>query len=312
MTIYQKIYYYYESKQNIPFRELHNTIVNICDFVKPITSNIQPIKYIEYFFDNIDFDKIDKKATKEETLKYCNAIYYGLEQLFKADINSEILNYQNNISKLSKEQIQETQIKLIEIIGNLKRQARTCEAEVNFSIRYNLLYKSIETKKRLYAIDYQIIISHFNETIINGLLSSFEIINDTFKEITPLLKFEKDQPVESKIDKFKAQLYKFGFFELSKVKQLSEQNKQILVELISSKQMPYGIAMFDELGFCEYLDIEQGTKYKANIILSKLYNENAKDGTSAKHLRRSLIKPLERYKAGEYKEIVKTDYKKLK
>ncbi len=76
--------------------------------------------------------------------------------------------------------------------------------------------------------------------------------------------------------------------------------------------MPYGIAMFDFLGFCEHLDRELGTKYKANKILSNLYNESAKDGTSAKHLRRSLFKPLPRYKAGEHKETVKTDYQKLK
>lgn len=76
--------------------------------------------------------------------------------------------------------------------------------------------------------------------------------------------------------------------------------------------MPYGIAMFDELGFCDYLDNEQGTKYKANTILSRLYNEKAKDGTSSKHYRRSLIRPTKRYKAGEYKETVKKDYQKLK
>ncbi len=120
------------------------------------------------------------------------------------------------------------------------------------------------------------------------------------------------QQTETKTDKLKAELGKYGFFELLKVKQLSEPNKQSLVEILGKNPMPYGIAMFDYLGFCEYLDREQGTKYKADQILSRLYNPNAKDGTSAKHYRRSLVKPLTRYKAGEYKEIVKTDYNKLK
>jgi hypothetical protein len=120
------------------------------------------------------------------------------------------------------------------------------------------------------------------------------------------------QQTETKTDKLKADLGEYGFFEMPKVKELSEPNKQSLIELISKNLMPYGIAMFDYLGFCEYLDREQGTKYKANYILSKLYNEKAKDGTSAKHYRRSLIKPLPRYKAGEYKQTVKTDYQKLK
>lgn len=117
---------------------------------------------------------------------------------------------------------------------------------------------------------------------------------------------------ETKTDKLKTELGKYGFFELPKVKQLSEPNKQSLVELISTNPMSYGIAMFDELGFCEHLDNEQGVKYKANKILSRLYNPDAKDGTSAKHYRSSLVKPSPRYKAGAYKETVKTDYQKLK
>ncbi|WP_273212719.1 hypothetical protein [Runella zeae] len=130
---------------------------------------------------------------------------------------------------------------------------------------------------------------------------------DIFNEATP-----PTTSTETKTDKLKNELGKYGFFELPKVKQLSEPNKQRLIELIGTKPMPYGIAMFDELGFCEHLDNEQGVKYKANTILSRLYNPNAKDDTSAKHYRRSLVKPLQRYKAGEYKETVKTDYQKLK
>ena len=192
MNIEQKIFHYKETKWNIPFRELNHTIVTVCEWVKPIYPNIKPLKYFEYFFTEIDFDKIyfnkiDITPTKYETLKYCKAIYHGLEQLLKADISKAILNYQNNISKLPKEQIKETQIKLIELIGNLKRQARTNEAGISFDQCYNALYKSIEAKEKLLPIDYQILISHFNETILNDLLSSFEIINETFKEIIPLL-----------------------------------------------------------------------------------------------------------------------------
>jgi len=79
------------------------------------------------------------------------------------------------------------------------------------------------------------------------------------------------QQSETKTDKLKEQLTKYGFFELLKIKQLSEQNKQDLIDLIIKNKMPYGIAMFDFLGFCEYLDKEQGTKYKADNILSRLF-----------------------------------------
>lgn len=200
MNIEQKIFHYKEKKWNIPFRELYHTVVTVCEFVKPVCPNIEPLRYIEYFFAEIDFDKVENNSNKADTLKYCNAIYYGLEQLLKAEISKAILNYQNNISKLSKEQIQETQIKLIELIGNLKRQARTNEAGISFTQRYNALCKSIEVKESLFSIDYQILISHFNETILNDLLSSFEIINETFKEITPLLKVLPPQQAETKKD----------------------------------------------------------------------------------------------------------------
>jgi len=200
MNIEQKVFHYKHTKWNITFRELHHTVVTVCEFVKPIYPNIEPLKYIEYFFAEIDFDKIEYNTDKAENLKYCNAIYYGLEQLLKADISKAILNYQNNISKLSKEQIQETQIKLIELIGNLKRQARTNGAGISFTQRYNALYKSIEAKEKLFPIDYQILITNFNETIVNDLLSSFEIINETFDKITPLLKALPPQQTKTKTE----------------------------------------------------------------------------------------------------------------
>jgi hypothetical protein len=121
------------------------------------------------------------------------------------------------------------------------------------------------------------------------------------------------QQTENKADKLKEQLDKYGFFELPAVKLLSEIKQKALIDLISKNKMPYGIAMFDFLGFCEYLDNQQGTKYKADIVLSRFFNEKAKDGTSAKHYRRSLIKNTSsRYKAGEYTTIVQRDYEELK
>lgn len=183
----QRVTYYKVAKHNIPFLWLYDTVFTVCEWVKPITKNIEPVKYIEYFFTEIDFDKIEFIPTKDEAKKYFNAIYYGLEQLLKADISKAIHNYQNSISNLTKQQIQETQIQLIELIGNLKRQTRTNEAGISFTQRYNLLYKSIEAKETFSNIDYQNFIAHFNETISNDLLSSFEIINETFKEIAPLI-----------------------------------------------------------------------------------------------------------------------------
>jgi hypothetical protein len=97
LTTEKKIVYFKEAKCCVPFRELHHTIVTVCEFVKLIYPNIEPLKYFEYFFSEIDFDKIENNSNKAETLKYCNAIYYGLEQLLKADISKAIFqSYQKS------------------------------------------------------------------------------------------------------------------------------------------------------------------------------------------------------------------------
>lgn len=122
------------------------------------------------------------------------------------------------------------------------------------------------------------------------------------------------QPLETKTDKFKSELGKYGFFELPKVKQLSEPNQQSLIELIHSKSVPYRIAMFDFLGFLEYLMAKHFTSgkqlhkevgkwleisdrgIKGNIsVLNEVSNENRR-----------------LYTAYQHKQTVKKDYQKLK
>lgn len=237
LSFEQKVTYYKVAKYNIPFLWLYDTVFTVCEWVKPISQNIEPVKYIEYFFTEIDFDKIEFNITKGEAKKYFNAIYYGLEQLLKADISKAIQNYQNNISNLTKQQIQETQIQLIELIGNLKRQTRTNEAGISFTHRYNLLYKSIEAKKTFLNIDYQIFIAHFNETISNDLLSSFEIINETFKEIAPLIQDKTTNSQPNKEQKIEAPIIKLfcAIVHQSKliVKDIDESPEKFITKVIN-------------------------------------------------------------------------------
>lgn len=121
------------------------------------------------------------------------------------------------------------------------------------------------------------------------------------------------QPLKTRVDIFKERLQERGFYNLEKVKELSDRGQNELFEKLTNKMnMAYGIAMFDFLGFCEFLDIENGTKYKTNIFLSKLYNINAKDGTQARHYRNSLIKNKSRYTSYKHKEKVIKDYDNLK
>jgi hypothetical protein len=240
---------------------------------------------------------------------------------FYSEISFKIKGFNNPPTNIDKDGISE----YIRLINIDKKEWQHNLMVILLRAKYD---KLISMTKENFSLG--LALSHFEQTYkwenvyLNRLLKVFlkkhyrnllSWVLLEFNVYPQLEKFEwnnRIQQTETKTDKLKAELGKYGFFELPKVKQLSEPNKQSLVELISIKQMPYGIAMFDYLGFCEYLDQEQGTKYKADQILSRLFNNNAKDGTSAKHYRRSLIKPLQRYKAGEYKETVKTDYQKLK
>src|SRR5690554_3650792 len=61
-------------------------------------------------------------------------------------------------------------------------------------------------------------------------------------------------PIKTKADILKEQLSQYGFFELEKVKTLSEQSKVSIIEKIAESGLPYAIAMFDYLQFIPYLE----------------------------------------------------------
>lgn len=150
-----------------------------------------------------------------------------------------------------------------------------------------------------------------------------KILKDWFKdekkfidEITPLLKVLPCPPTETKTDKLRTILSKYGFFDLPKVKQLSEPNKQSLIELISTNGLPYSIAMFDFLDFLKHIENEYfKTKYKLNKEVAKWFNSD-KDGRAVKGNISSLsdysTENKSKYTAHTHKETVKTDYQKLK
>lgn len=124
------------------------------------------------------------------------------------------------------------------------------------------------------------------------------------------------QQTETKIDKLKAVLGNYGFFELSKVKQLSEPNKQSLIELISTNGLPYSIAMFDFLGFLKHIESEHfRTKDKLNKEVAKWFNSD-KEGRAVKGNISSLSdyskENKSKYTAHTHKETVIIDYQNLK
>ena len=122
------------------------------------------------------------------------------------------------------------------------------------------------------------------------------------------------QQTETKTDKLKAELGKYGFFELPKVKQLSEPNKQNLVELISTNDLPYSIAMFEYLGFLKHLRAEHfTTDYKLFKAVARWFGitERAVKG-NIYVLNEHSKENRTRYTADQQKQTVQKDYEKLK
>lgn len=124
------------------------------------------------------------------------------------------------------------------------------------------------------------------------------------------------QQIETKTDKLKSELGKYGFFEISKVKHLTEPNKQYLVELISTNGLPYSIAMFDFLDFLKHIESEHfKTKYKLNREVAKWFDSD-KEGRAVKGNISTLSdysrENKSKYTAHTHKETVIKDYQKLK
>lgn len=122
------------------------------------------------------------------------------------------------------------------------------------------------------------------------------------------------QQDKTKTDKLKAELSKHGFFELPKVNQLSELNRQSLIELISTNNLPYSIAMFDYLDFIKHLKAEYlPINDKLFIEISKWFSVNDRAVKGNINVLNKISKEdRTRYTADKQKQTVQKDYEKLK
>ena len=118
--------------------------------------------------------------------------------MFKTDISNAIKDYKENLPSLSLTQIRETQIKLQTINGILKSYS---QKEKSFTQYCTSILQKVNENMQLDFNGYQLIIAYFNDTIANYLLSEFQSINETFKEITivkdAMLSLTNKQPQQS-------------------------------------------------------------------------------------------------------------------
>lgn len=299
------IFYFMETKWCIPFRTIYHTIETTSNFVRPIFPAIEPLKYIDYFLRKIDFEKIDESPSKDEILNYCNAIYYGLEEMFKRDIEVAVLDFQNKISQLTKDHAIQIQKKGIEIVGNLKRQARNNGAETRFTKVYTKLYKTIEAKQRIHSFDYQILIGHFNEIILNDLLSSYEIILQTLKDIIPMLTNSSKDEFERTPDKSRTrELIEVHFEEMRGYAFQSDTDYNSFLELLTNffEYKTYRIPS-------KPIQLRRGSKTKIATVFNSIHKELSEVKLRSDYEYLKIIQTLSPFSktplAGIYKEITR-------
>ncbi len=132
------------------------------------------------------------------------------------------------------------------------------------------------------------------------------------KDIEPYLINKTTEPEKTNGQYLSERLSKYGFFELEKVKSLSQESQFALIELLAVNKMPYNVAMLDFLGFIDQIQKKYSrTLDKRNSIISKIFDSD-KDGRTIKGLINSLHKPEQsRYTAHLHRQTVQNDYQKL-
>jgi hypothetical protein len=164
----------------------------------------------------------------------------------------------------------------------------------------------IVKSKRLYALNHPFL---NNFGYYSALTSEYlEIKNNN-----PKL-FASPSILETKTQRLKSVLAEVGFFDLPMVQALSESNKQKLVEIISSKKLPFAIAMFEHLKFIKHLEKEY---FKNKPLLYEAIAEWFDVGMRTVKgnilvLMRTSKEDRVRYTADQQKEIAQIEYEKLK
>lgn len=121
-------------------------------------------------------------------------------------------------------------------------------------------------------------------------------------------------PVQTKTEILNGYLLKYGFYEVPLIKALLPEKQTMLVELMSSKGIPYSIAMFDYIEYFKLLDKEYFKNIsQRNISIAKWFNTDARSIRGNKNvLDKGSDENEKRYTSHKHKESVINDYNQLK
>ena len=195
------------------------------------------------------------------------------------------------------------------VINAVKSQANLLDVLIEQGVDIKILADFIDEREMIeYAIDEEKKSTGILKRILRRKQASLKNL------ATPNSSFPF--PIKSKTNILSENLNQYEFFELEKVKCLSQQGKDSLIEKISDSGLPYVIAMFDYLQFISFLEKQYfETKYKLHIEVSKWFDSD-KEGRAVKGNISSLLnnstENKNRYTAYQHTEKVKNDYEQLK
>lgn len=137
-----------------------------------------------------------------------------------------------------------------------------------------------------------------------------------FQEILPLLNIEKNEskPEPDKITMLSAALKKYQFEHLTSVIRLTDNARQNLVKLMAIRELPYQIAMLEQIGFIDHLKkrfFKTNEKLFKGLATVLLANERSVKGNIYVLNSRS-TENRSRYTAHLHIDEVTKDYEKLK
>ncbi|WP_027388262.1 hypothetical protein [Chryseobacterium gregarium] len=200
------------------------------------------------------------------------------------------------------------------------------EYQFNFIYECLLCLRSIITtiseESLVYNIDFSDVMHWSWRHSENGKQNPYEVFVYYIKGDYEKGKKSKSNPTidNPEQQKTKSQLLSenldtYGFFELEKLKNISDKNKNILIQLLIENKLPYVVAMLDYLEYFTYLEKNHfKSKYKLYIEVSRWFNSD-KDGRAIKgnisSLLNSSTENKSRYTAFKHKESVNRDYEKL-
>lgn len=152
----------------------------------------------------------------------------------------------------------------------------------------------------------------------SGLVFCTENLRDNHRKLFDKYSFDKFEnsipKAETNTSKLIDHLKKFDFLGLSKTSKLSTESQKKLLTIVNSNGLPYAIAMFDFLGFLEYLEKEHfKTNTERDKEISKWFgtnNERTVRGNINSLVKKS-TENMKRYTAHLHTETVRKDYQSL-